>query len=131
MQPLYDAYQREVEINLWEPINRYWAECYEACKVASKKRSTFQAENRTLFQVKYRITELLSILFMANIENFTINLNNLQKKIVIPWKVRQVEETTRLNAAALQHKRKCSHIKKKWKCAKRFLYGPRGPWFTG
>ena len=56
MQPLYDAYQREVEINLWEPINRYWAECYEACKVASKKRSTFQAENRTLFQVKYRIS---------------------------------------------------------------------------
>ncbi|KNC29634.1 hypothetical protein FF38_00632 [Lucilia cuprina] len=103
VQPLYDSYQREVEINLWEPINRYWAECYEACKIASKKRSTFQSENRTLFQ----------------------------KKIVIPWKVRQVEETTRLNAAALQHKRKCSHIKKKWKCAKRFLYGPRGPWFTG
>ncbi|XP_073843399.1 neurobeachin-like protein 1 isoform X2 [Musca autumnalis] len=103
IQPLYDSYQRDVEINLWEPINRYWAECYEACKVASKKRSTFQAENRTLFQ----------------------------KKIVIPWKVRQVEETTRLNAAALQHKRHSSHIKKKWKCAKRFLYGPRGPWFTG
>ncbi|KAM7358806.1 neurobeachin-like protein 1 isoform 2-T3 [Cochliomyia hominivorax] len=103
VQPLYDNYQREVEINLWEPINRYWAECYEACKFASKKRCTFQSENRTQFQ----------------------------KKIVIPWKVRQVEETTRLNAAALQHKRKCSHIKKKWKCAKRFLYGPRGPWFTG
>ncbi|XP_075164730.1 neurobeachin-like protein 1 isoform X1 [Haematobia irritans] len=103
IQPLYDSYQRDVEIHLWEPINRFWAECYEACKVASKKRSTFQTENRTQFQ----------------------------KKIVIPWKVRQVEETKRLNAAALQHKRRNSHIKKKWKCAKRFLYGPRGPWFTG
>lgn len=52
VQPLYDSYQREVEINLWEPINRYWAECYEACKMASKKRSTFQTENRTVFQVR-------------------------------------------------------------------------------
>ncbi|KAL9909105.1 neurobeachin-like protein 1 isoform 2-T2 [Glossina fuscipes fuscipes] len=103
VQPLYDVYQREVELNLWEPINRYWAECYEACKVASKKRGTLQADNRALFQ----------------------------KKIIIPWKVHQLEETKRLSAAALHHKRKCSHIKKKWKCAKRFLYGPRGPWFTG
>uniref|UniRef100_A0A1B0AQU5 Uncharacterized protein n=1 Tax=Glossina palpalis gambiensis TaxID=67801 RepID=A0A1B0AQU5_9MUSC len=50
VQPLYDVYQREVELNLWEPINRYWAECYEACKVASKKRGTLQADNRALFQ---------------------------------------------------------------------------------
>uniref|UniRef100_A0A1A9WLJ9 Uncharacterized protein n=1 Tax=Glossina brevipalpis TaxID=37001 RepID=A0A1A9WLJ9_9MUSC len=50
VQPLYDVYQREVELNLWEPINRYWAECYEACKIASKKRGTLQADNRALFQ---------------------------------------------------------------------------------
>lgn len=55
VQPLYDNYQREVEINLWEPINRYWAECYEACKMASKKRNTFQTENRTLFQVSRKL----------------------------------------------------------------------------
>uniref|UniRef100_A0A1A9UG56 Uncharacterized protein n=1 Tax=Glossina austeni TaxID=7395 RepID=A0A1A9UG56_GLOAU len=52
VQPLYDVYQREVELNLWEPINRYWAECYEACKIASKKRGTLQADNRALFQSK-------------------------------------------------------------------------------
>lgn len=49
----------------------------------------------------------------------------------MPWKVRQVEEMTRLNAAALAQKTTSSHIKKRWKTAKRFLYGPRGPWFTG
>lgn len=59
IQPLYDSYQRDVEINLWEPINRYWAECYEACKLASKKRSTFQAENRTIFQVSSPETKKL------------------------------------------------------------------------
>lgn len=59
VQPLYDVYQREVELNLWEPINRYWAECYEACKIASKKRGTLQADNRALFQVKY----LLQLIF--------------------------------------------------------------------
>ncbi|XP_067645671.1 neurobeachin-like protein 1 isoform X3 [Eurosta solidaginis] len=103
VKPLHDAYQREIELNLWEPINRYWAECYEACKAASKRRGTYQAENRRIFN----------------------------QKIVMPWKVRQVEEMTRLNAAALTQKTTNSHIKKRWKTAKRFLYGPRGPWFTG
>uniref|UniRef100_A0A0K8W1H1 Neurobeachin-like protein 1 n=1 Tax=Bactrocera latifrons TaxID=174628 RepID=A0A0K8W1H1_BACLA len=103
VKPLHDVYQREIELNLWEPINRYWAECYEACKAASKKRGTYQAENRRIFN----------------------------QKIVMPWKVRQVEEMTRLNAATLAQKTTNSHIKKRWKMAKRFLYGPRGPWFTG
>ncbi|XP_055846151.1 neurobeachin-like protein 1 isoform X1 [Episyrphus balteatus] len=103
IKPLFDNYQREIESTLWEPINRYWAECYEACKAASKKRGTFQAENRRHFQ----------------------------QKIVVPWKVRQVEEMTRLSASALHQKTKSSYIKKKWKTAKRFLYGPRGPWYTG
>ncbi|XP_017461884.1 PREDICTED: uncharacterized protein LOC108355227, partial [Rhagoletis zephyria] len=103
VKPLHDVYQREIELNLWEPINRYWAECYEACKAASKRRGTYQADNRRIFN----------------------------QKIVMPWKVRQVEELTRLNAAALAQKTTNSHIKKRWKTAKRFLYGPRGPWFTG
>ncbi|XP_011184852.2 neurobeachin-like protein 1 isoform X2 [Zeugodacus cucurbitae] len=103
VKPLHDVYQREIELNLWEPINRYWAECYEACKAASKRRGTYQAENRRIFN----------------------------QKIVMPWKVRQVEEMTRLNAATLTQKTTTSHIKKRWKMAKRFLYGPRGPWFTG
>ncbi|XP_053953173.1 neurobeachin-like protein 1 isoform X1 [Anastrepha ludens] len=103
VKPLHDVYQREIELTLWEPINRYWAECYEACKAASKRRCTYQAENRRIFN----------------------------QKIVMPWKVRQVEEMTRLNTAALAQKTTNSHIKKRWKTAKRFLYGPRGPWFTG
>ncbi|XP_044313954.1 neurobeachin-like protein 1 isoform X2 [Drosophila rhopaloa] len=103
VKPLYDRYQRDIELHLWEPINRFWAECYEACKAASKKRATNQAENRRLFQ----------------------------QKIYMPWKVRQVEEMQRLQAAALHHKTVDSHIRKRWKTAKRFLYGPRGPWYTG
>ncbi|KPU78624.1 uncharacterized protein Dana_GF10562, isoform B [Drosophila ananassae] len=103
IKPLYDRYQRDIELHLWEPINRFWAECYEACKAASKQRATHQAENRRLFQ----------------------------QKIYMPWKVRQVEEMQRLQAAALHHKTIDSHIRKRWKTAKRFLYGPRGPWYTG
>ncbi|XP_039229951.1 neurobeachin-like protein 1 isoform X2 [Drosophila yakuba] len=103
VKPLYDRYQRDIELHLWEPINRFWAECYESCKAASKQRATNQAENRRLFQ----------------------------QKIYMPWKVRQVEEMQRLQAAALQHKTIDSHIRKRWKTAKRFLYGPRGPWYTG
>ncbi|XP_044250350.1 neurobeachin-like protein 1 isoform X3 [Drosophila takahashii] len=103
VKPMYDRYQRDIELHLWEPINRFWAECYEACKAASKQRATNQAENRRLFQ----------------------------QKIYMPWKVRQVEEMQRLQAAALHHKTVDSHIRKRWKTAKRFLYGPRGPWYTG
>ncbi|XP_016965491.1 neurobeachin-like protein 1 isoform X2 [Drosophila biarmipes] len=103
VKPMYDRYQRDIELHLWEPINRFWAECYEACKAASKQRAANQAENRRLFQ----------------------------QKIYMPWKVRQVEEMQRLQAAALHHKTVDSHIRKRWKTAKRFLYGPRGPWYTG
>ncbi|XP_017126991.1 neurobeachin-like protein 1 isoform X3 [Drosophila elegans] len=103
VKPLYDRYQRDIELHLWEPINRFWAECYEACKAASKQRASNQTENRRLFQ----------------------------QKIYMPWKVRQVEEMQRLQAAALHHKTTDSHIRKRWKTAKRFLYGPRGPWYTG
>ncbi|KAM8710777.1 hypothetical protein ACLKA7_017413 [Drosophila subpalustris] len=103
VKPLYDRYQRDIELHLWEPINRFWAECYEACKAASKQRATLQAANRRLFQ----------------------------QKIYMPWKVRQVEEMQRLQAAAMQRKTNDNHIRKKWKTAKRFLYGPRGPWYTG
>ncbi|XP_052847786.1 neurobeachin-like protein 1 isoform X3 [Drosophila gunungcola] len=103
VKPLYDRYQRDIELHLWEPINRFWAECYEACKAASKQRASNQAENRRLFQ----------------------------QKIYMPWKVRQVEEMQRLQAAALHHKTTDCHIRKRWKTAKRFLYGPRGPWYTG
>ncbi|XP_034109719.1 neurobeachin-like protein 1 isoform X1 [Drosophila albomicans] len=103
VKPLYDRYQRDIELHLWEPINRFWAECYEACKAASKQRASFQATNRRVFQ----------------------------QKIYMPWKVRQVEEMQRLQTAAMQHKTSDNHIRKKWKTAKRFLYGPRGPWYTG
>jgi len=103
VKPLYDRYQRDIELHLWEPINRFWAECYEACKAASKQRASFQATDRRVFQ----------------------------QKIYMPWKVRQVEEMQRLQTAAMQHKTMDNHIRKKWKTAKRFLYGPRGPWYTG
>ncbi|XP_068150111.1 LOW QUALITY PROTEIN: neurobeachin-like protein 1 [Drosophila tropicalis] len=103
VKPLYDHYQRDIELHLWEPINRFWAECYEACKAASNQRASFQAANRRVFQ----------------------------QKIYMPWKMRQVEESQRLQTAAVQRKTIDSHIRKKWKTAKRFLYGPRGPWFTG
>ncbi|KAL5292423.1 NBEAL1 family protein [Megaselia abdita] len=103
IKPLHDNFQRETETTLWEPINRFWAECYEACKVSSVKRATFQSENRRLFQ----------------------------QKIVMPWKLRQVEEIARMNTLSINQKTRDNLIKKRWKTAKRFLYGPRGPWFTG
>ncbi|XP_030380341.1 neurobeachin-like protein 1 isoform X2 [Scaptodrosophila lebanonensis] len=103
VKPLYDRYQREIELNLWEPINRFWAECYEACKAASMQRANYQAANRRVFQ----------------------------EKIYRHWKRRQVEEMTRLNSEALHQKTLDSHIRMKWKIAKRYLYGPRGPWFMG
>lgn len=76
IQPLYDSYQRDVEINLWEPINRYWAECYEACKLASKKRSTFQAENRTIFQVSSPETKKICDMQAYSVTITIINNNS-------------------------------------------------------
>ncbi|XP_037907722.1 neurobeachin-like protein 1 isoform X2 [Hermetia illucens] len=103
IKPLHDSYQNEIATTLWEPLNMFWAECYEACKTASQKRAALQLESRRRFQ----------------------------QKIIMPWRVRQVEEMTRFNTAAVHARTKDSTIKRKWKSAKRFLYGPRGPWYNG
>ncbi|XP_055373526.1 neurobeachin-like protein 1 isoform X2 [Condylostylus longicornis] len=103
IKPLYDVYQKETEATLWEPINRFWAECYEACKAASKKRGNIQYESRKIFQ----------------------------HKIITPWKVKQIEELSRLNMVNVHIKTKNNLNKKRWKSTERFLYGLRGPWYCG
>lgn len=51
IKPLHDAYQAEVSTTLWEPLNTFWAECYEACKSSSQKRAKQLMESRRKFQV--------------------------------------------------------------------------------
>lgn len=53
IKPLHDSYQNEIATTLWEPLNMFWAECYEACKTASQKRAALQLESRRRFQVNY------------------------------------------------------------------------------
>lgn len=40
---------------LWEPLNRFWAESYEACKASSQKRAKYLLESRRKFQVSRNV----------------------------------------------------------------------------
>lgn len=51
IKPLNDAYQDEVSAMIWEPLNRFWAESYEACKASSQIRTKNLMESRRKFQV--------------------------------------------------------------------------------
>lgn len=46
---------------LWEPLNTFWAESYEACKASSQKRAKYLMESRRKFQVGViiRVTSLV------------------------------------------------------------------------
>lgn len=100
IKPLHDGYQSEVSSTLWEPLNTFWAECYEACKASSQKRAKQLMESRRKFQ----------------------------QKILVPWRLRQTDEITRLSSQSSMHKMHDNQIERRWKTMKRFLYGQRGAW---
>lgn len=51
IKPLHDTYLNEVSSMIWEQLNRFWAESYEACKASSQKRAKNLMESRRKFQV--------------------------------------------------------------------------------
>uniref|UniRef100_A0A1B0CP53 Uncharacterized protein n=1 Tax=Lutzomyia longipalpis TaxID=7200 RepID=A0A1B0CP53_LUTLO len=100
IKPLHDAYQKEIEVTLCEPLNTFWAECYESCKRTGKLCKEIEMESRTKFQ----------------------------EKIIMPWRYRQSEEIHRQNAALATLKAdevKCDRLYRQFR---RSLYGARGPW---
>ncbi|KAJ6636555.1 Neurobeachin-like protein 2 [Pseudolycoriella hygida] len=100
IKPLHEGYQSEVSATLWEPLNTFWAECYEACKASSQKRAKQLMESRRKFQ----------------------------QKILVPWRLRQTDEVARLSSLSSTLKMKDNQTERRWKTMKRFLYGPRGAW---
>lgn len=52
IKPLHDAYQKEIEKQLWEPLNTFWAECYEKSKKISAACLDIEMESRQKFQVR-------------------------------------------------------------------------------
>lgn len=51
LKPLYDSYQNDVNTIISEPLNTFWAECYESCKLSSQKRAKLLTDSRRRFQV--------------------------------------------------------------------------------
>ncbi|XP_058454329.1 neurobeachin-like protein 1 isoform X1 [Malaya genurostris] len=100
IKPLYTSYQRDLSNTLWEPLNTFWAECYESCKFSSQRRAKLQMESRRKFQ----------------------------ERILIPCRIRQSEELARVNVQQTQRRAKDAHVDRRWQILKRFLYGPKGAW---
>ncbi|XP_055643375.1 neurobeachin-like protein 1 isoform X2 [Toxorhynchites rutilus septentrionalis] len=100
IKPLYVSYQKVLSDSLWEPLNTFWAECYESCKLSSQRRARLQMESRRKFQ----------------------------EKILIPCRIRQSEELARINVQQIQRKAKDAYTERRWNILKRFLYGPKGAW---
>lgn len=51
-----------------------------------------------------------------------------QQKILVPWRLRQTDEITRLGSQSSGQKMQDNRIERRWKTMKRFLYGQRGAW---
>ncbi|GAB0094775.1 AGAP003386-PA [Sergentomyia squamirostris] len=100
IQPLHDAYQKEIEVSLCEPLNTFWAECYESCKTTGKLCKEIEMESRTKFQ----------------------------EKIMLPWRQRQSEEFHRQNSSTTLMKSDEVKCDKLYRQFRRNVYGPRGPW---
>ncbi|EDS42117.1 conserved hypothetical protein [Culex quinquefasciatus] len=100
IKPLYTSYQKDLSNSLWEPLNTFWAECYESCKFSSQRRAKLQMESRRKFQ----------------------------EKILIPCRIRQSEELARVNVQQTQRKAREAHVGRRWHTLKRFLYGSKGAW---
>uniref|UniRef100_A0A182S6I5 Uncharacterized protein n=1 Tax=Anopheles maculatus TaxID=74869 RepID=A0A182S6I5_9DIPT len=100
IKPLYTSYQKDLSNTLWEPLNTFWAECYESCKLSSQRRAKLQMESRRKFQ----------------------------ERILVPCRIRQSEENARLTIQQTQRKAKDANTDHRWLNLQRFLYGPKGAW---
>uniref|UniRef100_A0AAG5CUG9 DUF4704 domain-containing protein n=1 Tax=Anopheles atroparvus TaxID=41427 RepID=A0AAG5CUG9_ANOAO len=100
IKPLYTSYQKDLSNTLWEPLNTFWAECYESCKLSSQRRAKLQMESRRKFQ----------------------------ERILVPCRIRQSEENARLSILQAQRKAKEANTERRWLTLQRFLYGPKGAW---
>uniref|UniRef100_A0A182W0M3 Uncharacterized protein n=1 Tax=Anopheles minimus TaxID=112268 RepID=A0A182W0M3_9DIPT len=100
IKPLYTSYQKDLSNTLWEPLNTFWAECYESCKLSSQRRAKLQMESRRKFQ----------------------------ERILVPCRIRQSEENARLSIQQTQRKAKDANTDRRWLNLQRFLYGPKGAW---
>lgn len=100
---MYQAYEKDVNDTLTEPLNTFWAECFEACKETSNKRVGLQMESRRKFN----------------------------ERIWLPWRIRQSEENARLNLKNNQLKAKDLRTERRWMILKRYLYGKKGTWAKG
>lgn len=159
IKPLHDAYQNEVSATLWEPLNTFWAECYEACKSSSQRRAIQLMESRRKFQVrpdqtkefnacarvKNRITYFKIATWFVSVSPlhtcilsrsstsaviemiYIIRLFSiLQQRILMPWRIRQSEEVSRLNSLQAQRKMRDVQVERHWRNAKRFLHSSKG-----
>ncbi|XP_053679026.1 neurobeachin-like protein 1 [Anopheles nili] len=100
IKPLFTSYQKDLSNTLWEPLNTFWAECYESCKLSSQRRAKLQMESRRKFQ----------------------------ERILVPCRIRQSEENARLSIQQTQRKAKEANTDRRWLYLQRFLYGPKGAW---
>jgi hypothetical protein len=51
VKPLHDAYQATLDAQLTEPMNVFWAECYESSKAAVHRRNRETGDSKQRFQV--------------------------------------------------------------------------------
>jgi hypothetical protein len=51
VKPLQDAYQAALDSQLMEPMNVFWAECYESSKTAVHRRNREMGDSKLRFQV--------------------------------------------------------------------------------
>lgn len=139
IKPLYSTYQKDLSNSLWEPLNTFWAECYESCKFSSQRRAKLQMESRRKFQVSdYALWNDVVCSYVVFDDDWFLpsllhqfifmHLIILQEKILIPCRIRQSEELARINVQQTQRKAKDAHIDRRWLILKRFLYGPKGAW---
>ncbi|XP_063234189.1 neurobeachin-like protein 1 isoform X2 [Bacillus rossius redtenbacheri] len=100
VRPLHDCHQAALSAQLTELMNTFWAECYEASKVAVHRRSKEVADSRRRFE----------------------------KQVVLPCEARQVEEAARYGAVLSQRRQHDLQARRRWRHIKQFLSGPRGAW---
>lgn len=138
IKPMHDAYLNEVSSMIWEQLNRFWAESYEACKASSQKRNMHLMESRRKFQVCNTFLRSECLHSFAKLSKVMANLlqliskmvcvcsEYLQQKILAQWRMRQNDEANRLNGIQSSRKIREKQIERKWRSAKRFLHSKKG-----
>ncbi|XP_063708929.1 neurobeachin-like protein 1 [Culicoides brevitarsis] len=100
IKPLNLTYEMDIKENVSEPLNIFWAECFETCKEISNKRVNMQMDSRRKFN----------------------------ERIWLPWRMRQFTENARLNQKTINSKSKDLRTDRRWSILKRYFYGQKGTW---